>query len=224
MHRDCYEAWAEQSRFARAWIDFWVRYETGCRVTCKAYLDEFVFISLNRHNPNDITLGFFASGGEYKTSLDGWAAFLAEPEPTLGELTPFERETIVKALPALRKHCPTAESLLNAVDRAGKEALDRQEEAAQAEQREQRINAFAPYNAACKIVLQRLARESLACPQCGHSSQDVRFIEAAPDAKSYFRCKRCLGSFGPADERASRLYGPIIGTTTPFPSPTDRKR
>jgi hypothetical protein len=58
--------------------------------------------------------------------------------------------------------------------------------------------AIRSWNIRIRPMLVRLAYEGLTCPHCGTQTRTVRFVDKSPDAKSYFICRSCGRSFGPA--------------------------
>jgi hypothetical protein len=223
MHWDCYEKWKFRRRFGRAYVSLWVASEKRSRFAAKVYLDDLVFVQVNLPTPSVITLSLFETGTEYQMRLEDWPVLLGFPEPPLENLSALEREEVRRALLGLRKLVPTLDDLIRSIDWNAKEQLALQEEEVQERRRRQRMALNSPYNEACGRVQDRLRHSALTCPQCGHQSQDVRFIEKKnPEEKSYFRCKLCLGSFGPADEQGQELYGPIIGSPDGFPQKQTR--
>jgi hypothetical protein len=217
IHWACFEGWKYRKRFGTAWISFWVDQEKISRRVCKAYLDEYVFVQVSRYPPHQVSLGFFEIGMEYSLELENWFQLLSATSSDLANLSPWEQQTILVSIIALKQSLPTPDGVLAAINWQGKEDLDRHEEAAQQRRVAEQLQKVAPYNAVWKRLADQLSRTGLTCPQCGHHSRDVRLVDKSPAEKSYFRCKACLGSFGPADEKGSQLTGPIIGTVDAFP-------
>jgi len=69
----------------------------------------------------------------------------------------------------------------------------------QADMKEESEELMRTHNRRCHELAKTLSATGLTCPGCGQHSNDIRFLDKGPDAKSYFICGACGRSFRPED-------------------------
>jgi hypothetical protein len=69
----------------------------------------------------------------------------------------------------------------------------------QTRRKEESAELMRAHNLRCHKLARSLRATGLTCPGCGRHSNDNRFIDKSPDAKSYFICNACGRSFRPED-------------------------
>lgn len=69
----------------------------------------------------------------------------------------------------------------------------------QADMKKESEKLMKMHNRRCHELAKTLSATGLTCPGCGWHSNDIRFMDKSPDAKSYFICGACGRSFRPED-------------------------
>jgi hypothetical protein len=69
----------------------------------------------------------------------------------------------------------------------------------QAERDKEEAESLTRHNDQCHELERSLKATGLTCPFCRQLSQEIRFIDRGPNAKSYFICRNCGRSFRPGD-------------------------
>jgi hypothetical protein len=75
----------------------------------------------------------------------------------------------------------------------------------QADMKKESEELMRTHNRRCHELAKTLSAIGLTCPGCGRHSNDVRFIDKSPDAKSYFICGSCGRSFRAEDLQPVRV-------------------
>ncbi len=69
----------------------------------------------------------------------------------------------------------------------------------QADMKKESEELMRTHNRRCHELAKTLSATGLTCPGCGRHSNDIRFIDKSPDAKSYFICGACGRSLRPEE-------------------------
>jgi hypothetical protein len=197
LHWACYAVWPHRQRFAKAYVDFWVEHETTNPYWGRAYLDELALVTVNPHPPvEQVNIRLYETGNGPRVPLGEWATWLVEAEAYEYE-HPVEREAVVAVLPRLRAALPSPESVVAAVDWSAKRRMVEEEQATREQARQEQLRTVAAHNRECARLELRRKHHGLTCRNCGRHSQGFRYMDVAPERKSYFICTACGHSMGP---------------------------
>ncbi|MFN3652397.1 MAG: hypothetical protein ACK47B_22710 [Armatimonadota bacterium] len=201
IHWECYEPWPDREEFARQYFQMWLEGNETNPYWGIALRTETFFVSLNPDPEVDaIKIHLAESGYSVRVSLTKWQAWLEDPDTALAGLRPLVRHELMAAWPLLRREVPDRDTLIGRVDwHAKRKVLEQQREQSVLAERE-RLRKPRLHNKACRAVL----RERPVCPYCNNEGE-IRYVDKAPQEKSYFICQQCGRSFGPAEVAAYRV-------------------
>lgn len=117
FHWECYAGWSERPRFARAFVNAWVKANRRNPFWWTAHLDADVYISVNPEPPvEEVSLRLFAVGSDVRVPLPRWTAWLAAPSAVTPQLQPLELECLAPVLALLRTKYPDDHAVVHAID------------------------------------------------------------------------------------------------------------
>lgn len=117
LHWECYEAWPERPRFARHYIDTWVKTNRKNPFWWCVHLDDDVYISANPQQPvEEASVRLVALGNDIRVPLPRWAEWLANVDAVTPGLQPLERRVLDAVLPRLRERFPDDHAVVDAID------------------------------------------------------------------------------------------------------------
>jgi hypothetical protein len=188
LHWDCYAAWPERARFARAYFDMWARMPNPFWGTVLA--DDDVLLTVN---PSPLVASLWlvlvATGTRRSVSFGDWPRFVTEGPGTFPHA--IEREAFEAVQPRLRDLGTDPAGL---VARAVFPPPPPPDPALVAQKEEQR--RIRRWNRAARRAAEAVAAGGAACPSCGARRVDHRFVDCASRrVKSFFVCAACAASF-----------------------------
>ena len=117
LHWACYGAWAERPRFARHYVEAWVKANRKNPFWWTVYQDERVYVSANPERPTEeAAVRLYAVGSDIRVPLVKWARWVADPEQVASELQAVERAALAEVLPLLRERYPDDHAVVDAID------------------------------------------------------------------------------------------------------------
>lgn len=117
MHWGCYVEWSERPRFARHFVDAWVKANRKNPFWWSVHRDEQVYISVNPQKPiEEAAVRLYAVGDDIRVPLPRWSEWLGDLDSVTPGLDELERVEIRKILPMLRERYPTDHALVDAID------------------------------------------------------------------------------------------------------------
>ncbi|HLF95167.1 MAG TPA: hypothetical protein VJB14_17000 [Planctomycetota bacterium] len=173
VHTECYASWPKRPLFAATLTDIRHRLARLSAQGCP-WSDAQVLVLLERGGPIELTLR--ATGTTVAIPRDGWAAW--DPPAFL---RPFDRESMLAALPEVRAKFPSTEALEGAVDWGAREA--------------ERGKAEEAFLVELRALPIRARREGVRCPRCGRRVGDLELSEAERAAG----CPSCGAALTPLD-------------------------
>jgi hypothetical protein len=197
LHWDCYEDWPERLRFARQYVNSWVRSEVQDEDWGTALLTDLVYLAVRKKEPGEVAVWLFETGTRVSVPLSRWSAWLSDIGLTERPLHYLEEVSLRKVLPGLRRQFRTCDTVLAAVDWDAKERLAKARQTESARQEGNRLAAIQRHNDACSNIARTSDGHGLTCPHCRRQSNDIEFVDyAGLDRKSFFVCRACGRSFG----------------------------
>lgn len=117
LHWDCYAAWPERRRFARHFVDAWVRANRRNPFWWAVYRDERVYVSVNPEPPvEEASVRLYDVGSDVRVPLSRWTEWLADPSAVTPALQPIEQQALEAVLPTLRMRLPSDHAVVDAID------------------------------------------------------------------------------------------------------------
>jgi len=133
MHWACYAGWPERPRFARHYVQAWIKANRRNPFWWSVWRDDRVYVSINPQRPvEEASVRLMSVGSDIRVPLPRWANWLREPEQITPGLQEIEREALAEVLPTLRRQFPDDYALVHAIDpdekrpRARRESLEEQ--------------------------------------------------------------------------------------------------
>ena len=121
MHWGCYGRWPHRERFARAFVEAWVKATRLNPFWWVAYHDEHVLISVNPERPvEEAVVRLCAVGSDIRVPLPKWSDWLAHPDRVLPKLQDLEKRELKKLVGLLRERFPDDHAVVHAIDPAEK--------------------------------------------------------------------------------------------------------
>jgi len=197
MHWRCYESWPNRMRFARAYFDFWIEHEKSNPYWGAAYCDDLILVTVNPlQSINSVSIRLSSTGRDVRIPLSSWNDWLNNrcTEQCLHRL---EKESLETAIPLLKERLPDANTVLASVDWHAKRKLAQNELERKAQVEALRLSNVAVHNLACGELERQRKNSGLACHNCHQHSSDFRYMNNAPNRKSYFICNKCAHTVEP---------------------------
>ena len=117
LHWECYAAWPERGRFARAYVQAWQRANARNPFWWTVLSDDCAYVAVNPQSGiEEASLRLLSVGSDIRVPLPRWAEWLADPARITPHLHPFEAQALAAALPGLRSRFPDALTLVDAID------------------------------------------------------------------------------------------------------------
>lgn len=128
LHKHCgkpmrwkhYADWSERPRFARAYVDAWVKANKRNPFWWTVLHDDDAYISVNpQRSIEEASVRLCAVGSDIRVPLTRWTEWLRHPE-SVTPLQSLELETLRPLLPKLADRFPSAHAVVDAIDPAEK--------------------------------------------------------------------------------------------------------
>ncbi|MEW6249381.1 MAG: hypothetical protein AB1716_01945 [Planctomycetota bacterium] len=117
LHWPCYAAWPERPRFARHYVDAWVRANRANPFWWAVYQDNYVYISVNPQKPvEEVSVRLLEVGSDIRVRLSGWERWVADVDEVTPDLQVVEKQALALILPELRARFPSHHSIVDAID------------------------------------------------------------------------------------------------------------
>ena len=112
-----YAAWPERRRFARAYVEEWIKANRNNPFWWTVHRDEDVYISVNpQRGIEEVSVRLMEVGNDVRVSLSNWPRWLEDPMSVSDHLHEVEIATLRRVLPKLRTAFPTARAIVEAID------------------------------------------------------------------------------------------------------------
>lgn len=132
MHWSCYAAWPERPRFARHYVQAWIKANRRNPFWWSVWRDDRVYVSINPQRPvEEASVRLMGVGSDIRVPLTRWAEWLRDPEHVTPGLYAIEREALAEVLPTLRRQFPDDHALVHAIDPDEKRPRARRESLAE---------------------------------------------------------------------------------------------
>lgn len=126
IHWTCYAEWPERPRFARAYVEAWVKANRKNPFWWTVCDDDDVYLSVNPQRAiEEVAVRLYAIGSDIRVPLTQWDAFLEEPTKVVPTLHALEIEVLSPLLATLRERFPDAHSIVDAIDPNEKQTAGR---------------------------------------------------------------------------------------------------
>ncbi len=117
MHWDCYAQWSERERFARHYVDAWVKANRKNPFWWSVYRDSDVYVSVNPgRGIEEASVRLYAVGNDIRVPLPRWPQWLDNVDAITPGLHPFEKKMLDAVLPRLRDQFPDDHAVVHAID------------------------------------------------------------------------------------------------------------
>lgn len=117
LHWSCYAKWPERPRFARRYVEAWVKANRRNPFWWSVYRDEHVYVSVNPSaGIEEASVRLFATGSDIRVRLARWAEWLEHMDAVTPGLHAQERHALVAVLPLLRQRLPDDHAVVDAID------------------------------------------------------------------------------------------------------------
>ncbi len=112
-----YAQWPPRERFARAYVEEWIKANQRNPFWWTIHLDDNVYISANPQTGiEEISVRLMRTGSDIRIPLDSWSKWVEHPESVTPNLHAAEMEALARSLPTLRDAFPTARAIVQAID------------------------------------------------------------------------------------------------------------
>ncbi len=177
VHTACYLGWSERARFVRVVADVERRLAKLDALRAVAPIEPDAFLLAAREaGRRETAIELHVGEARVPVEAASWAQ-AALPD----RLRPFEREAVLRALPALAAKYPTATAFLESLDWTAKEVESYQALADQIDE--------------CRRLVQAARRQGLRCPRCVAKLSDLEHVEGG----STVDCPRCGSELTPME-------------------------
>jgi hypothetical protein len=117
MHWPCYAAWPERPRFARHYVDAWVKANRKNPFWWSVHCDDELYVSVNPARPiEEVSVRLFAFGDDIRVPLPRWSEWLADPQQVAPGIPAAEHEALLEVLSVLRERFPDDHAVVHAID------------------------------------------------------------------------------------------------------------
>ena len=192
MHWECYATWKYRGRFARSYFEFWIEHEKTSPYWTRAYLDNFVLVTVNPITSVSAAWVHLAdTGSRSYVLLTEWERWLHEAQSDADHRV--EAESMRQAQAILRNQMPTRALLLQHADFERKRPLTQlvlEEQLQRAARQVDKNDEMKQHNERCRKVMSRVERVGMACEHCGQTPSEFRLSQRAGQ-RSLVICRRC---------------------------------
>jgi hypothetical protein len=117
LHWKCYATWPERPRFARCYVDAWVKANRRNPFWWTVLRDEHVYLSVNPQPPvEQASLRLTEVGNDIRVPLSRWSEWLRDVDAVTPGLHELEKTTLAAVLPTLRARFPDDHAIVQAID------------------------------------------------------------------------------------------------------------
>jgi len=117
MHWKCYEKWSERPRFAKCYVDAWVKANRKNPFWWTVHRDEHVYVSVNPQRPvEEASVRLCATGSDIRVPLPKWPLWLRDTARVTPGLRAAEKTALKTVLPKLRQRFPDDHAVVHAID------------------------------------------------------------------------------------------------------------
>lgn len=121
MHWDCYMPWEHRPRFARHFVDAWVKANRKNPFWWSVLHDDRVYVSVNPgRGVEEASVRLYSLGADIRVPLPRWPEWLANPTAVTPGLHKYEQDALAEVLPTLRERFPDDHAVVHAIDPAEK--------------------------------------------------------------------------------------------------------
>ncbi len=126
LHWSCYANWPERPRFARHYVNAWIKANRKNPFWWKVHDDEDLYIAVNPEPPiEEAVVRLVSFGDEIRIPLPKWPQWLEHPDAITPNLPAPERKALNNLLPKLRQLFPDDRAVVFAIDPNEKRARAR---------------------------------------------------------------------------------------------------
>jgi hypothetical protein len=117
LHWSCYADWPERPRFARCYVEAWVKANRQNPFWWTVHHDERVYVAVNPEPPiEEASVRLCTLGSDIRVPLPQWAEWLADVERVTPGLHAIEQQALAEVLPTLRDRYPDGHAVVHAID------------------------------------------------------------------------------------------------------------
>ena len=117
LHWACYAEWPERPRFAKHYVEAWVKANRKNPFWWSVHNDDSVYISINPQRPiEEAVVRLRAVGSDIRVLLPKWAQWLDDTELVTPGLHEIEKQALDDIRPMLLERFPDDHALVHAID------------------------------------------------------------------------------------------------------------
>lgn len=117
LHWSCYVEWSERPRFARHYVDAWIKANRRNPFWWSVLRNDDIYLSVNPQKPvEEASVRLYALGNDIRVPLPRWPEWVKTPDAVTPQLHEVERRALDEVLPDLAKRFPDDHAVVDAID------------------------------------------------------------------------------------------------------------